>query len=460
MSIQDLCSFGVCAETGECAFQMTWEEAAELVRHRMFEPQALPMGVMPGVDPTDLSSAGWGVVLPENAAPGFKEGVKEALSELLCHRKAVAAQLYQELLYREGESKIEFLARHKLGPAQPVDPETLPYYLLLVGDPEQIPFSFQYQLGVQCAVGRLFFDSMDEYANYARSVVRAEKTTAPGPKKAALFGVTNPRDWITAVCVKHLVKPLRDRLTDAQPGWQLETHLGEAASKEQLYRLLGGAETPALLFTAGHGMWFDEDNPIIFENQGGLVCSDWPGRSFKGLDHHYFAARDVSDEAQLQGVICFHLACFSAGTPTLDSFGYQEGRGPLKLANRPFVARLPQRLLGHGQGGALAVIGHIDTTWAESFLWDEIGQPAVYEAALRDIMAGLPVGMAMEHFSSRYAELATTLSELQISHRKSAKQPADDKLLVKLWTAHNDARGFVVLGDPAVRLRTGDNHVK
>jgi hypothetical protein len=243
--------------------------------------------------------------------------------------------------------------------------------------------------------------------------------------------------------------------------WKLDAHLGEAASKDQLRRLLGGAETPALVFTAGHGMCFDEVNPKMVGNQGGIVCSDWPGWKVKGLDQHYFAARDVSDDARLHGIICFHLACYSAGTPRLDSFGYQEGRGPLKLAERPFVGRLPQRLLGHDQGGALAVIGHIDTTWAESFLWNEIGQPAVYEAALRDIMAGLPVGMAMEHFSSRYAELSTTLSELQISHRKSGKQPDDkDRLLVKLWTAHNDARGFVVLGDPAVRLRTGDDHVQ
>lgn len=405
-----------------------------------------------GVDPTDLAQSGWAVVVPAGAdAP-----VREALGELLEHRRAAAGPLYRELEYRPGESKRDFLARHGAGPG-PVDPTRVPYYVLLVGDPEAIPWSFQYQLDVQYGVGRVHFATPGEYRAYARGVVAAE--TAPRrPATVRFFATANPDDRATALSAAELVGPLAEHFAaKGDPGWTVGVDAGDAAAKERLAALLGGADTPALLFTASHGVGFAPGHPRQAADQGALLCQDWPGpaRHRGPLEPaHYFAAADVAPAADLAGLVAFHFACFGAGTPREDEFAARArlpGAAPAarpQLAPAAFVAALPQRLLA---GGALAVVGHVDRAWGYSFLWPQAGrQTAVYESCLVRLLAGHPVGSAFEYFNQRYAELSCDLSAV-LEEVSYGKVP-DDVALGALWTENNDARGFAVLGDPAVRL--------
>ncbi len=406
-----------------------------------------------GKDPLDLAQAGWGVIFAHNADPK----VKEALSELLDHRKQQAGALYKEYVGGDGfrvgaDDKNKWLARHGMGPG-PADPEKVPYYLLIVGDPESIPYLFQTQLDVQYAVGRIHFDTLEEYAQYARSVVTVETKKFSLPKQATFFGTKTEGDAATTLSSDHLVKPLSASL-DGYEGWQIKTMLEAEATKSNLYDLINGKDVPTLLFTGSHGMGFPKDDPRQLKHQGALLCQDWPGPGkWKEAipDKFYFSADDVSTDAKILGSMAFFFACYGAGTPKLDAFAQQATKQRTEIAPNAFLANLPKKLLGHPKGGMLAVVGHVERAWGYSFMWDRAGeQIGVFVNAMKKLMSGQPIGLAFEDFNLRYAEISTELTP-KIEDLNFGEK-VDNIELANLWTADKDAQNYVILGDPAVRL--------
>ncbi len=389
------------------------EELAELQQRQRMLSGETDYGVMAGIDPNDLAQAGWGVIFAFEDANELP-ALREALAPLFELRQAQAGERYRDptidakFFYRPGESKNSWLARNGGAPG-PVDPRKVPYYLLIVGDPARIPYQFQYQLDVAHAVGRIHFDTLDEYHSYARSVAAAEDPTQPLTlaREAAFFGVRNGTDMATRLSATHLVAPLVEAFAQQQENWQVRHWREAAASKEQLTRLLGGDETPAFLFTASHGIGFGQSgHPRQRSQQGAILCSDWPGQGTP-LAQHLLCADDIGADAQLMGLIAFLFACYGAGTPHFDDFAVQTqkqagqqaaGLGQLEraeIAPVPFVAQLPQRLLGHPRGGALAVVGNVDRAWGSSFLWEGAQQVATFESALTRLFAGDRLGFVM-----------------------------------------------------------------
>jgi hypothetical protein len=419
-------------------------------------------GVVEGVDPTDLAQAGWGIIFPyeDPHLPQQVPAIKERLEPLLELRRSQAGQHFRIYEggdgHRPNETASKFLARHGARVSDPADPEKVPYYLLIVGSPVEIPFHFQYQLDVQYAVGRIDFgQDLEAYANYARSVVMAESGGLDSAPRATFFGVSNPDDRATLLSADHLVDPLYERIQE-QYGerWQIDTVPREEAGRERLKRLLG-AETPALLFAACHGVEFPKDDPQERQvcHQGALICQDWlgpeAGRGEIPRDS-YLAGEDLAGDADLRGLIAFFFACYSAGTPRFDEYTKQAFRERREtIADPPFTAALPRVMLSLPRG-ALAVVGHVERAWGTSFLGPRRSeQIAVFQSAVERLLKGHPVGSAMEYFNGRYAALSTELTA--VLERAQWEEP-DPYEVSEMWTANNDARGYVIVGDPAVRL--------
>jgi hypothetical protein len=462
---------GIDADTGTYAVApMSIDELAKRVRGRpgveatvkrrgdVKRAFALP----PEVDSTDLTNVGWGIVF----ASDTPANVREALAPLIALRQKQAGELFKLLDYQKGEPLRDWYTRHQIAVAS-FDPSQVPYYLLLVGSPASILFEFQYLLGIEYAAGRLAFDSAPEYAQYARSVVAYETgATGANRKEIVYWGTCHAGDPATNMSASLLVEPLANGLPGStsllknpvhvKPGYARKLFLRDEAVRDALLGTLHAEKPPAVLFTASHGMSVKAGKPNQVTDNGGLLCQDWPG--FGGVKReHYLAGADVGDDANVSGLIAFLFACFGAGTPDADQFLMdlsQVATAP-PLAPQPFVAALPRRLLAHPRGSALAVIGHVDRAW--SFSIQPVNTSAAhietFRSCLSFILQGSPVGHAVAlPFGQRFTALSTLLLSATSPTAPEFARPSDSEL-VSYWLERNDAQNYVLLGDPAVRIR-------
>lgn len=434
-------------------------ERGRRLRHRAFA-RGLPWGVAPD----DLKKAGWAVVFHRDEQPA----VREALRALIEHRRRQVGDdaRVKELTFNPGEDASTWLARHDVS-WNNLEPTKVPYYLLWVGSPERMPFDVAHEIDGDYCVGLLHFDTPEEYARYAQSVIDYEAANGVRTRKEVVFfGTRHLGDAATALSADWLVTPLAegtaaDGPVPAQPsvprelGFKHRTILGQAATRSALLEVLeGAASTPALVFTATHGMVFPSGDARQTSAQGALLCQDWPG--FGNVTAaHYLAAADVPDTAMLHGAITFHFACYGGGTPRHDLYSFDAGQTPPEIATEPFLAALPRRLLAHPNGGALACIAHIERAWGSS-ITGIASSPQIrsFQTAIGLMLVGKPAGLAVQEFNDLSATLSEVLSGLL--GRAFQGEEIDDETLAFTWTQRNDAAGFVLIGDPAVRLRVTD----
>ncbi len=320
---------------------------------------------------------------------------------------------------------------------------------------------------MQWAVGRLYFDDVEDYGRYAQAVVQYENTKfQPVQRKNAAVWVTrNVGDLATAMLSSAISQDFLAPANQlgARKQFTLNSSMNEKATKAQLSEILRGnvpGGPPAVIFTGSHANDYSGGDPATQRRlQGSLVTQEWtPGTPADATNQ--FAADDIPADAKLQGSMGFVFACFSGACPAQSSYYVNKDGSPTQIAPAPIMARLPQALLSRGM---LAVIAHIDLAFPYAFQ-DVNGTPQVQalRTPLELLMGGKRAGLAADSlsimWSARSSQLALAIgpSPGAGAAAGSGQTPAISPALAQMTIARDDARNYIVLGDPAAQLRIRD----
>ncbi len=424
-------------------------------------------------DPNDLTQAGWCILFASDADPAIQAQLQPLID--LRQRQVQDPNLFKVFCGTDkggvlpGQTAASWAQQRGVSLTAPVDPYQggVPYYVLIVGSPDRIPFEFQALLKMQWVVGRLCFDDIEDYGRYAQAVVEYESSTfRPVQRKSAAVWVTrNNGDLATAmlsgaICQDFLASTNQ---LGSRSQFNLDAFPNEKATKAQLIDVLRGnlpGGPPAVFFTGSHGCDYSGADPARQRQmQGSLVTQEWiPGTPASPLNQ--FSAEDVPADAKLQGTMGFLFACYSGGCPATNSYYFNKDGSPIPIAPAPMISRLPQALLSHG---TLAVIAHVDMAFPYAF--QDVNQTPQVQALrtpLELLMRGKRAGLAADALSLMWSSLSSQVglalaaNAAATAAASAAQKPAVSAPLAQLTIARDDARNYIVLGDPATKLRIAD----
>jgi hypothetical protein len=425
----------------------------------------------------DLTQAGWAVLFASDADPAIKQQLQPLLD---LRQRQVEKDPIPGLPSRfrifegeavgtgpiftggvlPGQTADDWARARGVNFSSPVNPDIVPYYLLIVGSPDRISFDFHSNFKLQWLVGRLYFDDIADYGRYAAQVVAYE--TAPWKplpaKNAAVWLTANQGDIATTI----LSGAIQAEFQNTTPpfgatrgcGYSMDLFLGEAATKQQLAEIFAGnlpGGVPTVVFTGSHGSEFampttPEAIAAQKAGQGSLVTQEWtPGDPLTPACQ--FGADDIPAANTLPGTMVFMFACYSVGCPATDNYYFNADGSTIPAAPAPLISRLAQKLLANG---ALAVIGHVDRAFPYGIEnVNGTSQVKLIRTPLERLMQGQTVGLAADTFSNSWSALSAKLG--------LNAPPLSTAAAARSRIARDDARNYVVLGDPAARLRVKDD---
>lgn len=436
--------------------------------------------------PDDLASQGWGVIVPEGPVGDrliqickplldFREAQIQRESDR-DHRDLPIHRVKPDLTYAEADT----WRRQIFAPGDDIEVD-VPRYQLILGNLDQVGMATQLTQAQDGFVGRLAFDDEAGYEAYIDKVLKWEKKKAEVGQAYAKFFTVHDGTGATMDAFEKLVGPglaiaKKRRDLGNFPARDILS-LGDVATPSQDEFLRACAsDDPTVMFSLSHGAgapkklgWKSEADQRA--RQGAMSFG-----SSAGL----LTASDVAARKFLPGGVWFMFACFGAGTPQRSAYrhwlellagsGQEVGdvqrvmRSLPKEGQAPFIAALPQTVL-RNPNGPLAFIGHIDLAW--SFGYEELdsekgpyNRPGRFISVLRSLLEGHRMGPAFREFMRFFGQVNTALTtqadERQIAGARKPT-PEEEARRGHLWMLRQDLAGYMVLGDPAVRLNIDPN---
>lgn len=422
-------------------------------------------------DPNSLVDQGWGVIAPRGQDGDRLLELVRPLIERRSEDCGREVRVYRVPPALEAAQSVAWVDRVFRGNEFQED---VPWYMLVLGQPDQISLELQRVLSNGSLVGRLAFDEDEQYEAYAAKVLHWERQEPSAELARALFFTSLDGSGATALGHESLMLPTiadahERRSKGAFPVSEILPI--EGAARDAGYRLLDAAAAggPSILLSCSHGL--------------GPPPSGWPS-----LDHQralqgalslgggaQISAESVAGQPFLPGGMWFFFACFSAGTPARSAYHHWLARlarlgefGPdldavlaalPRADDPPFIASLPKAALANPRG-PLAVIGHLDLAWSYGFQdiekFRDKARHRRFQGPLREMVRGSRAGLALhsllEHRAAVQTEL-TVAADAAAEAAERAGEPMDDEArLGHRWMLHQDLDGYILLGDPAARL--------
>ena len=412
----------------------------------------------------DLQKQKWGVVVP----PGETgERLLELVEPLIARRRQQQGS-YVRVFRSPPMSASDlslldaFRMRDRWRDGQSSSAEALPYYLLIVGDLQQVPLAVQRALSVSTnhAVGRLSFERDDDYRAYVAKLI-AQETGAKSPRGDILLHTVQDGTRATEEGHANLIQRLVGDAKELSPRPSMRESGTRIPTPRELFEAVEQPSAPTVLCTLAHGEGAPRGGwPSAAEqlaSQGSLGFGF--GRRITG--------RDIAERPFLPGGVWIAHSSFSAGTPPWSSYlGWLEKLAESEhseaiaeilasrpLSEEPFVSSISRAALANPKG-PLAFIGHVDLAWSYAFP-EPTSASGSRTASMIRMMSGLAQGKRVGLAMRGLFEYLVQVNEYLVALYNGPGDP--DSPLVQReralwWMVREELAGYILLGDPAARM--------